>query len=76
MSIHLGIDIGAISVKMVAVGEETNRERFEECTAENDAFFHTDGDDASLLAGRPLLISKYRRAEEPRYRRLRTFWMN
>ena len=62
MPIHLGIDIGAISVKMVAVGEETDRERFEECTAENDAFFHTDGGDASLLAGRPLLISKYRRS--------------
>ena len=61
MPIHLGIDIGAISVNAIAIGDEDDRERFEERAAQHGAFFCSTGDRASLLAGRPLLVSKYRR---------------
>jgi predicted CoA-substrate-specific enzyme activase len=54
MSVSLGIDIGAVSVKAAVLGEPEDRDDLERLAR--------DGEFAWLPASRPLLVSRYRRA--------------
>jgi len=60
--INIGIDVGAISVKIAAIGEgESDKELLSKIASENDGFFHVDDNGSSLLNGKYILVSKYRR---------------
>ncbi len=63
MSINIGLDIGAVSLKLAAIGGEADREACEALTAKSDAFFagHFPGSDGR--AGSPLVLSRYRRIQ-------------
>ena len=54
MSVSLGIDIGAVSVKAAVLGEPEDRDDLERLAR--------DGEFAWLPASGPLLVSRYRRA--------------
>jgi len=55
MGINLGLDIGAISLKLAALGKETDRGILESLCAARPGFRLTE------LDGRPLVLSDYRR---------------
>ncbi len=55
MGINIGLDIGAISLKLAALGKPKDRPALEALCAENPAFR------LSELNGAPLVLSDYRR---------------
>lgn len=57
--IAIGIDIGAISVKIAAIGEIRNRELFQDIANRNKHFFLVDLDDNCLVKQKVVLASKY-----------------
>ena len=60
--INIGIDVGAISVKIAAIGEDENdKNLLSEIASKEDGFFHIDDSDSSLLNGKYILVSKYKR---------------
>src|SRR5512146_568986 len=63
MSINIGLDIGGVSLKMAAIGTEDDRPLMEQLTRERDDFFAAQFPAESTLAGRPLVISQYRRIQ-------------
>ncbi|HET7184015.1 MAG TPA: acyl-CoA dehydratase activase [Terriglobales bacterium] len=64
MSINIGLDIGAVSLKLAAIGSTGDAGRFERLTAKNpDGFFPAEFPAAAALAGRPLVLSRYRRIQ-------------
>jgi predicted CoA-substrate-specific enzyme activase len=63
MSINIGLDIGAVSLKMAAIGAETDRPLFEQLVQKRDDFFAAGFPAGSALAGRPLVLSRYRRIQ-------------
>jgi predicted CoA-substrate-specific enzyme activase len=63
MSINIGLDIGAVSLKLVAIGDESDRPLFNALMAKSDAFFASQFPADSSLAGRPLVLSRYRRIQ-------------
>ncbi len=63
MSINIGLDIGGVSLKMAAIGAEADRPLFDALTAKRDDFFRAEFPASSSLAGRPLVLSKYRRIQ-------------
>ncbi len=63
MSINIGLDIGAVSLKLAAIGSKKDRSLLEGIPRQSgDFFFHQLPDD-STMAGRPLLVSQYRRIQ-------------
>src|SRR5512146_1462154 len=63
MSINIGLDIGGVSLKMAAIGTEDDRPLMEQLTRARDDFFAAQFPADNPLAGRPLVLSRYRRIQ-------------
>lgn len=64
MSINIGLDIGAVSLKLAAVGAPHDSTLLHRLTERNpDGFFSVPVPESSSLAGRPLVLSRYRRIQ-------------
>ena len=63
MSINIGLDIGAVSLKLAAIGSTDDAKLLEGLTHKTDAFFGGRFPESSVLAGRPLILSRYRRIQ-------------
>src|SRR5437868_3920979 len=64
MGINIGLDIGAVSLKLAAIGGPSDLELLQRLTTRNpDGFFRAEFAAATALAGRPLALSRYRRIQ-------------
>ena len=63
MSINIGLDIGAVSLKLAAIGATTDKHQFDSLTARSGSFVASEFPAESPLAGRPLILSSYRRIQ-------------
>lgn len=63
MGILLGLDVGAVSLKLVALGTPGDGPFFRSLGNVSAGFFNADFPGRSSFAGRPLLLSRYRRTE-------------
>src|SRR4051812_40948423 len=63
MSINIGLDIGAVSLKLAAMGTADDTARLEALIASNPEFFAAKYPSESSFADRPLVLSKYRRIQ-------------
>jgi predicted CoA-substrate-specific enzyme activase len=63
MSINVGLDIGAVSLKMVAVGNPADESMLHVLVEKSGAFFTARFPEARGLADRPLILSHYRRIQ-------------
>ncbi len=64
MGINIGLDIGAVSLKLAAIGAAGDHELLDRLTTKNlDGFFRAEFPAATALAGRPLALSRYRRIQ-------------
>ena len=61
MSINIGLDIGAVSLKLAAMGDSGDQEMLSSLTSHNDTFFAAQFPSGSEMAGHPLVLSQYRR---------------
>jgi len=61
MSINIGLDIGGVSLKLAGIGTPADQSLLDALTTENSNFFSADLPPSSPLAGRPVVLSKYRR---------------
>jgi len=57
----LGIDIGCISLNAALAGESGDRDLFDRLLRERQDLFQTPRDGLTVLGGRPLLVTNYRR---------------
>src|ERR1700750_3152325 len=63
MSINIGLDIGAVSLKLAAIGAPDDAAQLVTLTHSNSEFFSSKFPAASAFANRPLALSKYRRIQ-------------
>jgi predicted CoA-substrate-specific enzyme activase len=63
MSINIGLDIGAVSLKLAAIGDQSDASLLQGLTKKSDDFFSNRFPEGSPLAGRPLMLSRYRRIQ-------------
>jgi predicted CoA-substrate-specific enzyme activase len=63
MSINLGLDIGAVSLKLAAIGAAEDAGQLNELTRQKPAFFGAEFPLSTPLTGRPLVLSAYRRIQ-------------
>jgi predicted CoA-substrate-specific enzyme activase len=63
MSINIGLDIGAVSLKLAAIGAPEDGPAFVSLVTSNPEFFPAAFPSGTDLAGRPLVLSKYRRIQ-------------
>ena len=63
MGINLGLDIGAVSLKLAAIGDESDRPLLDGLLERSEGFFPAQFPAGSPLAGRPLVFSRYRRLQ-------------
>src|SRR6185369_4857789 len=63
MSINIGLDIGAVSLKLAAMGSPEDGPAFLSLITSNREFFPAAFPSESSFAGRPLVLSKYRRIQ-------------
>ncbi len=63
MSINIGLDIGAVSLKLAAMGTADDAPRLQALTAANPEFFPATFPAETTFASRPLVLSKYRRIQ-------------
>ncbi|MGO9275261.1 MAG: acyl-CoA dehydratase activase [Terriglobia bacterium] len=63
MAIHLGLDIGAVSVKLAAVGGSAEGELLQAIAGDSQGFFAGRFSASSVLKGSPLVLSRYRRIQ-------------
>jgi predicted CoA-substrate-specific enzyme activase len=63
MSINIGLDIGAVSLKLAAMGTSADAPPMVALTAANREFFPSAFPATSGFAGRPLVLSQYRRIQ-------------
>lgn len=63
MSINIGLDIGAVSLKLAAMGDTDDVPRLQALTGANPEFFSAAFPAESTFAGRPLVLSRYRRIQ-------------
>ena len=64
MSINIGLDIGAVSLKLAAIGGPQDAARLRRLSERNpDGFFAAEAPAASAFAGMPLVLSRYRRIQ-------------
>ena len=61
MSINIGLDIGAVSLKLAAIGGLDDGPRFQALAEKSETFYTASFPDSSPFATRPLLLSRYRR---------------
>jgi len=63
MSINIGLDIGAVSLKLAAIGAPDDRVRLDSLCQRAESFFAAEFPVGSPFAGRPLVLSRYRRIQ-------------
>ncbi len=63
MSINIGLDIGAVSLKLAAIGGPDDGPRFRTLTEKSETFYAATFPDSSPFAGRALVLSRYRRLQ-------------
>jgi predicted CoA-substrate-specific enzyme activase len=63
MSINIGLDIGAVSLKLAAIGGPDDGPRFHTLTEKSETFYAASFPDSSPFAGRALVLSRYRRLQ-------------
>jgi predicted CoA-substrate-specific enzyme activase len=63
VSINIGLDIGAVSLKLAAIGATADKHQFDSLTERSGAFVAAEFPAESPLAGRPLILSRYRRIQ-------------
>src|SRR5271157_3481789 len=63
MSINIGLDIGAVSFKLAAIGSTADESLFRNLSEKSQTFFAATFPAASPFAGRPLILSGYRRIQ-------------
>ena len=63
MSINIGLDIGAVSLKVAAIGTEEDKPFFDSLTERSESFFAREFPASSRFAGRPLVLSRYRKLQ-------------
>ena len=63
MSINIGLDIGAVSLKLAAIGSNADESLFRKLSEKSPTFYAATFPAASPFAGRPLILSKYRRIQ-------------
>ncbi|HZP01143.1 MAG TPA: acyl-CoA dehydratase activase [Terriglobia bacterium] len=63
MSINIGLDIGAVSLKLAAIGGPADDPLFENLAGKTETFFREKFPDSGAYAGRPLALSRYRRIQ-------------
>jgi predicted CoA-substrate-specific enzyme activase len=63
MSINIGLDIGAVSFKLAAIGSPADETLFRSLSEKSPTFYAATFPAASPFAGRPLILSKYRRIQ-------------
>jgi predicted CoA-substrate-specific enzyme activase len=63
VGVIIGLDIGAVSLKLAAVGTLADEPAFRSATEKSNDFFGALFPRHSSFAGRPLLLSRYRRTE-------------
>ncbi|MFQ6042782.1 MAG: hypothetical protein ACE5PV_18145, partial [Candidatus Poribacteria bacterium] len=61
--INLGIDVGSVSVKLAIVGDPVDKELFDRILTECPTFFAIPNQLSSLLKGKLILLSQYRRTK-------------
>jgi predicted CoA-substrate-specific enzyme activase len=63
MSINLGIDIGAVSLKLAALGSPGDQPLLDSLSGRAESFFAARFPSAGPFAGRPLVLSRYRKIQ-------------
>jgi predicted CoA-substrate-specific enzyme activase len=63
MSINIGLDIGAVSLKLAAIGGPDDGPRFHALTQKSETFYAASFPGSSPFAGRSLVLSRYRRLQ-------------
>jgi predicted CoA-substrate-specific enzyme activase len=63
MSINIGLDIGAVSLKLAAIGSVEDAPLLHALAQRSEGFFPSHFPAESVLAGRPLVLSRYRRIQ-------------
>ncbi|MEJ2008532.1 MAG: acyl-CoA dehydratase activase [Acidobacteriota bacterium] len=63
MSVNVGLDIGAVSLKLAAVGNSGDDSAFTALTERSREFFRSQFPQGTSLANCPLVLSRYRRIE-------------
>ena len=63
MSINIGLDIGAVSFKLAAIGATTDDQLFRSLSEKSQTFYGATFPASSPFAGRPLILSRYRRIQ-------------
>ncbi len=63
MSINVGLDIGAVSLKLAAIGAPDEGPRFRSLAQKSETFYAATFPESSPFAGRPLVLSRYRRLQ-------------
>jgi predicted CoA-substrate-specific enzyme activase len=63
MSINIGLDIGAVSLKMAAIGASRDVVQLRDLTKKSDSFYSCAFPEGTPFADRPLVLSRYRRIQ-------------
>ncbi|MFB3921415.1 MAG: acyl-CoA dehydratase activase [Terriglobia bacterium] len=63
MSVNIGLDIGAVSLKLAAIGAETDKPLLQSLPNKSPSYFAAEFPTSSPFAGRPLVLSHYRRIQ-------------
>jgi predicted CoA-substrate-specific enzyme activase len=63
MSINIGLDIGAVSFKLAAIGATADDQLFRSLSEKSQTFYGATFPASSPFAGRPLILSRYRRIQ-------------
>jgi predicted CoA-substrate-specific enzyme activase len=63
MSINIGLDIGAVSLKLAAIGGPDDGPRFRTLTEKSPTFYATSFPESSPFGKRALVLSRYRRLQ-------------
>ncbi len=63
MGINIGLDIGGVSLKLAAIGATGDAALLHQLDQEGGSFFPAQFPPSSPLAGRPLVLSRYRRIQ-------------
>jgi predicted CoA-substrate-specific enzyme activase len=63
MSINIGLDIGAVSLKLAAIGAPSDEALFHNLGDKSPTFYGASFPAGSPFAGRPLILARYRRIQ-------------
>jgi predicted CoA-substrate-specific enzyme activase len=63
MSVNIGLDIGAVSLKLAAIGAAGDKPLLDSLTERSESFFASEFPASSPFAGRPLVLSRYRKIQ-------------